>query len=135
MKIIHCPTKKEFIAVVKVFKMEGICFGQDKIKLIEGYWEHFKENTCVDSYGKELYFGSIDFYKEEFPRTKITEAKDFLKPEIPLWRKLKEFRFKRWIKGSYLALITPSKSFYTLSDDEYKQLANYIKKVVLYELK
>lgn len=73
MKIIHCPTKEEYIKVVDLI---GWWDGEKHYD----YWGHYKEKTCVriEENGKLLSYSPLDFYRSESPQATFITAKEFI---------------------------------------------------------
>jgi len=77
MQIIHTPTKKLFKKVVQEFFNRGIYWITGDKEIYEDYWDKNKEKTCIKE-DSSLGYGSISYYKEDYPNTPIIPAEKFL---------------------------------------------------------
>lgn len=75
MKIYHTATLEDYDALMTELEEQGFNWLNLKKPTYYRYWEKYGVNTCIEIVGKEITFGSLDYYKEEYPNTPIIEYK------------------------------------------------------------
>ena len=75
MKIYNTKTQSDYDALMIQLEERGCEWFSGKKPTYYRYWKQDKENTCIEIVGKEMAFGSLDYYKKEYPNTPIIEYK------------------------------------------------------------
>ena len=75
MRIYNTKTQSDYDSLMLELEEQGFKWLSGDKPTCFGYWEDEKENTCIEIAGKEIAFGSLDYYKKEYPSTTIIEYK------------------------------------------------------------
>ena len=75
MEIYNTKTQSDYDSLMSELEEQGFNWLNGKKPTYYRYWEDEKENTCIEIAGKEIAFGSLDYYKKEYPSTTIIEYK------------------------------------------------------------
>ena len=75
MKIYNTRTQSDYDALMTELEEQGFNWINRKKPTHYRYWEKYGVNTCIEIVGKEIAFGSIEWYKEESPDIPIIEYK------------------------------------------------------------
>lgn len=82
MKIYHTRTQEDYDNLMVELEKQGFNWLNGKKPTYYRYWKEDKENTCIEIAGKEITFGSLNYYKEEYPNIPIIEYKADKQGEI-----------------------------------------------------
>ena len=73
MTIYHTATQEDYDALMIELEKQGFIWDSGHNPTHFKYWSKNKENTCIAISGKKITFGSIEWYKEEYPDISIIE--------------------------------------------------------------
>ena len=75
MKIYNTKTQSNYDVLMIELEERGFEWFTGQKPTYFRYWEKYGVNTCIEIVGKEITFGSIEWYKEEYPDISIIEYK------------------------------------------------------------
>lgn len=73
MTIYHTRTQEDYNSLMVELEKQGFIWDSGHNPTRFKYWSKNKENTCIAISGKKITFGSIEWYKEEYPDISIIE--------------------------------------------------------------
>lgn len=73
MTIYHVETQEDYNSLMVELEKQGFIWDSGHNPTHFKYWSKNKENTCIAISGKKITFGSIEWYKEEYPDISIIE--------------------------------------------------------------
>ena len=73
MKIYCTRTQDDYNYLMVELEKQGFIWDSGHNPTHFKYWSEDKEDTCIAISGKKITFGSIDYYKEEYPDISIIE--------------------------------------------------------------
>ena len=73
MTIYHTATQEDYDALMIELEKQGFIWDSGHNPTHFKYWSKNKEDTCIAISGKKITFGSIEWYKEEYPDISIIE--------------------------------------------------------------
>ena len=75
MKIYNTKTQADYDALMIELEEKGYSWVTEQKPTYFRYWEKYGVNTCIEIVGKEITFGSIEWYKKEYPYIPLIEYK------------------------------------------------------------
>lgn len=73
MKIYCTRTQEDYNSLMVELEKQGLRWDSGHNPTYFKYWSEDKEDTCIAISGKKITFGSIEWYKEEYPDISIIE--------------------------------------------------------------
>ena len=73
MKIYNTRTQEDYNSLMVELEKQGFIWDSGHNPTHFKYWSEDKEDTCIAISGKKITFGSIEWYKEEYPDISIVE--------------------------------------------------------------
>ena len=75
MKIYNTKTQSDYDSLMSDLESKGYKWISRKKPTALNFWNVYKENTCINTSGKEITYGPIECHKKEYPDTPIIEYK------------------------------------------------------------
>ena len=75
MKIYRTRTEADYDTLMVELEKQGFVWDSGHNPTHFKYWSEDKEDTCIAISGKKITYGSIEWYKDEYPDISIIEYK------------------------------------------------------------
>ena len=75
MKIYCTRTQEDYNYLMGELEKQGFIWDSGHNPTHFKYWSEDKEDTCIEISGKKITYGSIEWYKKEYPDISIIEYK------------------------------------------------------------
>lgn len=76
--VVHCPTKQDWIKVVKKALEYGCRWLDDEEKINEELWYKYKEESCIILEGMRIGHSPRVFFEKQYPKFPIISVREYL---------------------------------------------------------